>query len=720
MLGQANILDRLPANQPCLGAVFTSFAFDPRIFEEQVLRAVLDLRTDPAEQPARFLDEGRARLQSTPVAVLVDAGQRQPGRRMPYDLLEIAGEVFHPKVTLLLYDDHARLQIGSGNITRGGYGGNAELFAVLELRYDEPADVAFLHSVDAFLSRCTGLVRHAGTELEKVHAELGRRLTNRASAPAHPCYALLDGTLDRPLLDQIFDLLPNQAKVERIGMLAPFFESDSTSGHGSLFTRLVELAGPGLDLDIGMAWDNPSPICEQPQIPELHERLDQLWCWRHRGEPAQIEYLVPTRILRKNFEYVDQRGSTQRWSLTDAEQARETKRLWPIGPLDAFAPAQSIERAAKQVRHLDTWLFPATSLRDGRPDPRPLHAKLIVIEFERDGSRQTLVVVGSANLSRAALLRGSDGNVEVCVAFCLQGSRRLHEFAPEVVWVPHSLLTLHEREFPELGNHYGLCIERAVHDPEAASLDVIWDRQRSAAVGLPAWMLRYDDEQIASGEGAPGEDLRVAPFVLRPDCAELTLCVGEREFAVAIFVSDLAKLPVRHAELDMDLQLLLHVLAGRMGRERAAALHERARQASASLDSGPGLEAIFGEGFGPVDVFRAWWGACADLREPGFSVQAFRVTIVGSMGLAVVWSKMLAATSSDPPALTRAQAWFFGAELLRELGKIQLGPDPTSRAKAEVLKPFIEQLRVELRELAPSEGGEAWMRHVLEFYGVGP
>ena len=58
--------------------------------------------------------------------------------------------------------------------------------------------------------------------------------------------------------------------------------------------------------------------------------------------------------------------------------------------------------------------------------------------------------------------------------------------------------------------------------------------------------------------------------------------------------------------------------------------------------------------------------------------------------------------------------------MLRELGKSQLGPDPTSRANAEVLKPFIEQLRVELRELAPSEGGEAWMRHVLEFYGVGP
>ncbi|PRP99385.1 hypothetical protein ENSA5_28940 [Enhygromyxa salina] len=717
-LAQANVLDRLPADQPCLGAVFTSFAFDPKTFEEQVLRAVLDLRTDPAELPARYLDEGRARLQSSPVAVLVDAGQRQPGRRMPYDLLEVDGEVFHPKATLLLYEDHARLQIGSGNITRGGYGGNAELFVVLELRYDKPADAELLRSFDGFLDRSAALVRHPGTQLALVRAELGRRLPPGARGSSR--FALLDGTLDRPLLDQIFDLLPAGAKVVRVGMLAPFFESDSNSGRGSLFTRLVELAGADIRLDVGMAWDNPSPICERAEIPALRERLDELWCWRHDGDAGQVEYLVPTRILRKNFEYVDQRGATQRWSRADADYARERKRFWPVGSLHAFAPARALVRAAKTVRKLDTWLFPAVQLCDGRPEPRPLHAKLIIIDFEHEGARQTLVVVGSANLSRAALLRGPDGNVEVCVAFCLNGARRLHEFAPELVRVPRALLSLDEREFPEFGSHYGLCIEHAVHDPEAGTLDVIWDRRRSASVDLPAWELRYGDEQLAGGQGAPPEDLHWEPFVLRPDRAELTLRVGEREFSVPIFVTDLAKLPVRHAEIDMDLQLLLHVLAGRMGRERAAVLQERAQRVSGAPGSGVGLEAIFGEGFGPVDVFRAWWGACADLREPGFSVQAFRVTIVGSMGLEVVWSKMLAAVRADPPALKRAQAWFFGAELLRELGKIQLGADPTSRAKAEVLERFTSRLRRELRELTPSEGGETWMRHVVEFYGVAP
>jgi len=35
------VLDRLPAEERCLGAVFTSYSFDPAFFEENALRAVL-------------------------------------------------------------------------------------------------------------------------------------------------------------------------------------------------------------------------------------------------------------------------------------------------------------------------------------------------------------------------------------------------------------------------------------------------------------------------------------------------------------------------------------------------------------------------------------------------------------------------------------------------------------------------------------------------------
>lgn len=716
----ASLFDRLPADQSCLAAVFTSYAFDPRVFEEQILRAVLDLKSDPANQTPRFLVEGRARLQATPVSVLVDARQRLPGRRMPYDILEVDDEVFHPKATLLLYEDHARLQIGSGNITQGGYGDNVELFVLLELRYDDSADAALLRQFDGFLGRCAARVRYAGSELERVREELGRRLPAERSTPSSPSFALIDSTLDSPTLDQIFAQLPEGAKVRSIGMLAPFFETDTDTP--SIFDRVLELAGPHVELDVGMAWDNPSPVCSLPEVPELADRLGQLWCWRNEQDPPTVEYLVPTDIKRTRYECEDQRGEVQRWSIEQAEAARASKRFWPVGPLDAFAPARMLRRAAERFARLKTWLFPAIALHEGLPRHRPLHAKLIVVGFEHAGTSQTLVVVGSANLSRAALLRKSDrgGNVECGLAFCLEGLHRIHELAPTLVHVPLTLLELRERQYPDRGIHFGLCIERAVHDPAQATLDVIWDRERSASAQLPAWELRYVGECLASGEGLPADDLRVRGFALRADCAELVLHVDGREFAIPILVTDLALLPVRPVELTMSLQTMLLMLGGRLGRERAAALEEQARLATEQAGEGAGLESIFGEGFGPVDVFRAWWGACAELGDPSSSVAAFRVAIVGALGLRAVWAKMQEAAAGDPPVLPRATAWFYGAELLRELERIPLGDSPTGVAKKDVLTPFVAELRGELSSLAPGAANETFMRQVLEFYGVRP
>ena len=49
-------IDRLAAEAPCLGALFTSYSFDPAFFEEHVLRAVLRLTSDPVEQAEPRVD----------------------------------------------------------------------------------------------------------------------------------------------------------------------------------------------------------------------------------------------------------------------------------------------------------------------------------------------------------------------------------------------------------------------------------------------------------------------------------------------------------------------------------------------------------------------------------------------------------------------------------------------------------------------------------------
>jgi len=719
MIATASILDRLPASQPCLGAVVTSYAFDPRVFEERVLRAVLELRSDPTNQTPRFLAEGRAKLRTTPVCAIVDAGQRLPGRRMPYDVLEVAGEVFHPKTTLLLYEDHARLQIGSANVTQGGFGNNAELLVLLVLRYDDPSHRALLRRFDEFLGRCAARAHRQGTQLSLVRAELERRLAVDAapSPEGLPHFALIDSTLDRPVLDQIFELLPEGATVTRVGLLAPFFETD---GEGSsIFDHVHERVGPAVTVDVGMAWDNPSPVREDPETSPFDAAPRRLWCWRYDDESATVEYFVPTRMMRTRYECIDQWGEARQWSIEEAEATLADGRLWPIEPLQAYAPARILRRAADRFEHVRAWLFPATTLHEGRPRHQPLHAKLVVVGFEHEGSSQTLVVVGSANLSHNALLRTTShgGNVEYGVAWCLEGEHHLCDFHPSLVHVPLDLLELHEREHPDVGTHYGLFIERALHDPQHSTLDVTWDRGRSSA-DLPAWELFYGDERLAHGEGIPSEDLHTEGFELRLDDAELVLHVGDKRFAIPIDVTDLALLPVHSVELELSLHTMLLMLSGRLGEERAVALEERARQVQPAGAQALGLEAIFGEHYGHTDVFRAWWGACAKLSQPTLSVAGFRVDIVGNLGLRAVWSKMRSTAPEESKRLPPSAVWFYGAELLRELRRIPLDDSPTSRAKAEILDPFVAQLLDDLAELAPSAANEPWARHVLDFYGV--
>ena len=113
----------------CHGAVFLSYTFDARFFEEEVLAAVLQLQEDPTEATRRFLDEGRRKLVETPVLVIADPGMLRGGQRLPYDLLRAdTARLFHPKLALLLYGPCARMVVGSGNLTPGGYGDNARAF----------------------------------------------------------------------------------------------------------------------------------------------------------------------------------------------------------------------------------------------------------------------------------------------------------------------------------------------------------------------------------------------------------------------------------------------------------------------------------------------------------------------------------------------------------------------------------------------------------------
>lgn len=717
-LGRERVLDRLALDEPCLGAVFTAFAFDPKFFEEHVLRSVLRLAADPDEDAFRYHGEARRALQETPVVAIVDAHERQAGRRLPYDLLDVEQVLFHPKSALLLYGSRARLLVGSGNLTHAGYGGNTELFAVLDLAYEDPAGAALLAAFDAHLARVAALPRQGGTQLRLVRDELARRLSDRRTATADPELELLD-SFGVPIMEKVLALVPEGAEIEHVGMLAPFYERDDGGRleSSSVFGVMRERLAPNATLDVGTAWEN-AEVRPGETPSSLEEGLGAMWAWTIDGG-ERVEYLVPQSIGAKTLSYVDDRGVGRRWPLADAREAVNEQVCWRLPRPKAFAPEKTIAAARDVFSEVRVWLHPATQLVDGRPTHRRLHAKLLLVCYRVGRSQQTLMVLGSPNMSRRALLLAAggsvtspgSGNVELAVAMRLSGQYRLADLMPELVLAPPNLVELGEHEFPELSESLGLAIDRAVHDPIARTLVVQWSER---ARDLPTWRLSYASEEIGRGDRAPEVDVRVEPFELQPASAEVVLQVGGEEFAVPILVTDLIALPAGPAAPRLGLEELLLLLGRRVGTERA--IHIAEARASAG-EREEGLEAIFGESFGPTDVFRAWWAVAAELAEPSLSVTAFRLRLEGPLAVAAAWSQMLEAAERGT-VVRREHAWLYGAELLRTLAEVEIPAGPDRGPKLDLMRSFVRRVREDLDALsAVAERPDApWVQKIRSFY----
>ena len=296
-----------------------------------VLRAVLRLVSDPVEEAERYHHEARRALQETPVVAIVDAGERQPGRRLPFDLLEVSDVVFHPKTVLLLYREHARLQIGSGNLTFAGYSGNTELFLCVELAYSNAADTALLLSIDEHLNRIRGLIRRPGTQLDLFREELQRRVRHRVSSdPRTGRLAFLDSTTG-PIIEQFAALLPNSAIIHSLGMLAPFYERDDAAqlDATSVFGALARRVGRNAVLDVGVAWDNPQ-IRSAGDSP-LEDGLDRLWTWIYEHEGTRIIEASCSEIHRAEHDQVHRRSWT-RPAVAPRRGSRSHRARRPLDP----------------------------------------------------------------------------------------------------------------------------------------------------------------------------------------------------------------------------------------------------------------------------------------------------------------------------------------------------------------------------------------------------
>ncbi len=709
------ILDALSLPEPCLSAFFSTFTFDPVFFENHVLRAVLRISSDPIEQPERYHQECRGTLQQVPVAVVVDASERAGGRRLPYDLLEVASPVFHPKTVVLLSRHYARLVVGSGNLTSQGYGGNSELFFRADLFYDQPSDVGVLASFLAHLKGIARLIRKRGSQLDLFEEELTRAIGNAADVNTRASFRLLDSTA-APLLQQVLDLLPPDAKLRSIGLAAPFFEKDDEGelDASSVFGALLQRADKKVDVDVAVGWDNISLHVTDPV--SIEAGLGRLWTWEHgdHGKCSQV-HIVPTSLGPKELRYRNERGEEKRCSVTEVRQAISAGKLWVQSKPIAFVPGNLFQAAGRVASQRRLWLHPSARLVEGRPHIRPLHAKLLTLAYESAGEPGTLLVMGSPNMSRRALLLAvrDGGNVEVAVALLVRQRLSVADLMPGIVLAPEETVSLRERTFPAGATNYALAVEHATHDPQAGTLTVCWSDQASK---LPPWRLAYQTRELAASSQPPIESLHVDPFVLQPASAELTLHIAERHFSIPILVSDLVYLPADATARPLNLDELLMLAAGRIGGERANQMARNRTQQLLTSAQDDALAAYFKERFTPTDVFRAWRCLAEDLRNPALSVNSFRLSLEGATGTMAVWAAIRQAAKDGyiPPE----EAWLYGAELLKTLGAMKLADDDSGEtlAKRNLLSAFRLRVQADLRPLLSDEATSEIVRKMKAFY----
>ncbi len=328
-------------------------------------------------------------------------------------------------------------------------------------------------------------------------------------------------------------------------------------------------------------------------------------------------------------------------------------------------------------------------MEDGRFVSRPLHAKLLLIHVREGRTNTTFLLIGSANLSRRALLQEtSQANVEAGILLRLEDRLQLTDLAPELVYLPLRAARLRRAREEDGADELGAPGRvRAVRRRQADAGDHLERDARTRPVRFASSTSRR--QSVVLHDGPLPESLRTfaGDFVLSLSNAELALVVGDQRFPVPIQVTELAMLPVHPEAFTFHLEELLLRYTGRWGPEKLRAQRRGLgvrNQISEAI-------AWFGErGFQPSDVFKAWYGLCREMADPHLTLRGLRVLIQGPGGGEALWKNTCRAAAEGK--LSREEVYFYGLELIRHLNEVQW-PDDGLRAEREALRDAVRRAR---------------------------
>lgn len=190
--------------------------------------------------PARFADEVLPPLvhRFTPfrVAVIADAGafsrrSRALQGRCNYYLVPAVG-LFHAKLVVIQAGTAALVGVGSSNLTAGGLGANLELFRFWR---SDQGDHRMIGAAARFLQELAA----SSLPLPKAARDIAEGLstTLRVHVPRaqHPVSSPLLSSINRPLIDQMRDVVASCGRAAEVHALSPLYASGRRSDDESAF-----------------------------------------------------------------------------------------------------------------------------------------------------------------------------------------------------------------------------------------------------------------------------------------------------------------------------------------------------------------------------------------------------------------------------------------------------------------------------------------------------
>ena len=367
------------AGEP-VGCVATTFTFDAGHFEEQCLGRFLLMESDPAESLKAYLIEREEKLSQSFACVLADQRNVTAQRSLRWHLLGVrlpGSAIQHAKLSILLWERHLRILIGSANLTDPGYRTNLEVVVPFNFSPDGGAPIDLARQCFEFLGDLASFTPGAVDQMgpRKALAEFLARARER-------------------ILDWKESDSPTGVRCELIPLLP-------TGRSGSVIAQLRRV------------WQGAAPT-DATVVSPFFDRSDD----------------GVDRVYREFASLMTTRGERV---INFASSGRET----PNGPVQIDIPARLINSPLRHpsMTHGVGYVTERQKVEDGDA-LRSLHTKALFLERDENA----VVVFGSSNFTLAGFGLIPAHNAELNVAYRVPPAegkffRQCDEALPPISWL---------------------------------------------------------------------------------------------------------------------------------------------------------------------------------------------------------------------------------------------------------------------------------------------